>query len=270
MNTLHLPDFVLPEQFDLGNYALALLVAVMAVFAVGGIFRLCFGRGSMINGAFSSAIAIISIYAIAILVYRLETRFNIFFDALPFISVTEKYLIVFPILEVSFEVLCAEIVRMLVLAFLMNLLETWLPKGKGFFSWFGFRFLSLFIALSLHYFINLILNSVLQEQVLSTAPLILLGVVVVSFLLACLKVIIGGLLAFIHPLLSVFYLFFFRQNIGKQLLRAMLTTLFLGALVYALNALSYTAIPLVTVAVATYLPAIILGLIIWFVLSKFL
>lgn len=270
MNWQHFPDSILPEQFDLGNYLLALLVAVLAVFAVGGIFRLCFGRGSIINGVFSSTIAIISIYAITLLVYRFETRLNILFDALPFVSVSREYLTVFPILDVSFEVLCAEIVKMLVLAFLMNLLETWLPKGKSIWSWFGFRFLSLSIALSLHYCINLLLNSVLQENILSTAPLILLGVVMASFLLACLKLIIGGILAFINPLLSIFYFFFFRQDIGKQLLRAMLTTLFIGALVYALNVLSYTAIPIATVAVATYLPVILLGLIIWFVISKFL
>ena len=270
MNAQQFLDSLLPENFNPGNYALSLLIAVLAIMAIGGLIRLCCGEGSILNGAFSSTIAIICIYATAILIYRYETRLNILFDALPFITVSKDYLLVFPILDVSFEILCAEIVQMLVLAFLMNLLETWLPKGKGFFSWFGFRFLAMAIALSLHYCANLLLNSVLQENALTTAPLIILGVVIVTFLLACLKLIIGGILTFIHPLLGIFYAFFFRQDIGKQLLRAMITTLFIGALVYALNALSYTAICIASVAVVTYLPVILLGLILWFVISKFL
>lgn len=263
-------DAILPSDLDLGNYALALLVAVLAILAVGGIFRLGFGKGSVLNSAFSSTLAIVSIYATAILVYRFETRFNIFFDVLPFISISGDCLSIFPILQVPFTTLCAEIVKMMILAFLMNLIETWLPKGKGMWSWFGFRFLAIAIALVLHYSARLVLNSLLQEQILINAPLVLLGIIMTAFLLACLKVIIGGILAFIHPLLAVFYVFFFRRHIGKQLLRAIFTTLFLCALLYGLNTLNYTTISVATVAVVTYLPAILLGLVLWFVISKFL
>lgn len=270
MNTQTFLDTLIPNNFDPGNFSLSVLVGILVLLAIGGIFRLGFGQGSVLNKAFSSAIAITSIYAIAILIYRYETRLNIFFDALPFISVTGDVLHIFPILEVSFSVLCAEIVKMLILAFLMNLLETWLPKGKGMWSWFGFRFLAISIALSLHYCASLLLNSLLHENVLTTAPLILFGIVMTTFLLACLKVVIGGILAFINPLLAVFYVFFFRQDIGKQLLRAMLTTLFFCILVYALNSLSYTAISIATVAVVTYLPVILFGLALWFVIAKFL
>ena len=270
MNTQNFLDTILPVNFDPGYYFLSILVGILVLLAIGGIFRLGFGRGSVLNKAFSSAIAITSIYAIAILVYRYETRFNILFDALPFISVSGDILHIFPIMEVSFTVLCAEIVKMMILAFLMNLVETWLPKGKGMWSWFGFRFLAISIALSLHYCASLLLNSVLQEDVLTAAPLILFGVVMTTFLLACLKVIIGGILAFINPLLAVFYIFFFRKTIGKQLLRAILTTVFFCILVYALNSLSYTAISIATVAVVTYLPVILFGLALWFVIGKFL
>lgn len=270
MNTQNFLDIILPDGFDPGIYFLTLLAAIAAILAIGGIFRLCFGKGSIINGAFSSAIAIASIYAVSILVYRYESNLSFLFDTLPFVSVSKDHLTVFPIMDASFQEICSEIMKMMVLSFLMNLLETWLPKGKKLLSWFGFRFLALSIAICLNYCINLLMNAILQENILAIAPLILLGIVLLTFLLACLKLIIGGVLSFINPLLGLFYGFFFRQDIGQQLLRAMITTLFFTVAVYTLNALSYTAIPIAAVAVATYLPIILLGWALWFIISKFL
>ena len=105
---------------------------------------------------------------------------------------------------------------------------------------------------------------------MTVAPLILLGIVVVAFLLGCLKLLIGGALTFINPLLGLFYTFFFKQDIGKQLVRAMVTTLLLTALVYVLNYLSYTGISIAAVTVITYLPVILLSLALWYIVSKFL
>lgn len=270
MNIQSFLDSILPERFDPGNYFTCLLIAIGAILAIGLIFRLCFGRGSLINGAFSSSIAIASLYAIAILVYSFGTNLNVLFDALPFVAISGDQLTVFPIMSASFQEICSEIMNMMILAFLMNLLDTLLPKGKKMWAWIGFRLFALTIAISLHYCINLILNSVLQDNVMAIAPLILLGVIVLTFLLACLKLIIGGALSFINPLLGLLYGFFFRQDIGQQLLRAMVATLFFTVLVYTLNALSYTAISIATVAVITYLPIILLGWTLWFIISKFL
>ena len=59
-------DIVLPESFDVTAYVMHLLVAIVAIFVVAGIFRLSLGKGSMINGAIASAVAILTIYVITV------------------------------------------------------------------------------------------------------------------------------------------------------------------------------------------------------------
>lgn len=263
-------DIVLPANFDPTKYFTNILIAIIGILVAVGIFRLCFGKGSLLNAAVSSSIAILSIYVINVLIYSFGSKLQILFDPLPFVSVSEDYLTVFPIFDAPFSAICKEIVDLMILSYLMNLLETWLPKGEKVWSWFGFRFLALALAVCLNYCINLFMNTVFQENTLETAPLILLGIVVVAFLLGCLKLIIGGALTFLNPLLGLFYAFFFSKEIGKQLRRAMATTLLLTALVCVLNYLSYTTISIAAVAVLTYLPIILLGLILWYVIAKFL
>lgn len=263
-------DIVLPANFDPAQYFMNLLIAIIGILVVVGIFRLCFGKGSLLNAAISSSIAILSIYAINVLIYSFGSKLQILFDPLPFVSVSEDYLTVFPIFDASFPAICKEIVDMMILAYLMNLLETWLPKGEKIWSWFGFRFLALALAVCLNFCINLFMNSVFQESTLESAPLILLGIIAAAFLLGCLKLIIGGALTFLNPLLGLFYGFFFSKEIGKQLRRAMFTTALLTALVCVLNYFSYTAVSIAAVAVLTYLPIILLGLILWYIIAKFL
>ena len=53
-------------------------------------------------------------------------------------------------------------------------------------------------------------------------------------------------------------------------MRAMITTLLMTILVCVLNYLSYTAVSIAAVAVVTYLPVILIGLIFWYIISKFL
>lgn len=263
-------DIVLPANFDPAKYFMNLLIAIIGIVVIAGIFRLCFGKGSVINSAISSAIAILSIYVLNVLIYSFGTSLQVLFDPLPFVTVSEDYLTLFPIFDASYREICKEIVDMLILAYLMNLLETWLPKGDKIWSWFCFRFLALAMALCLNFCLNLLLISVCQENILEIAPAILLGIILIAFLLGCLKLIVGGALTFINPILGFFYSFFFSKEIGKQLMRAMITTLLMTILVCVLNYLSYTAVSIAAVAVVTYLPVILIGLIFWYIISKFL
>lgn len=259
---------ILPATFDPAKYFMYLLFAIFGVFVVVGIFRLSFGKGSLLNSSISSAIAILCIYVIDVLIFSYGSELQFLFSPLPFVSISEEYLTIFPIMDASLQEICKEIVNLLVLSFVMNLLEMWLPKGKKVLSWFGYRFLALAISLCLYYCADLFLNSVFQGNILDVAPLILLGTVLVAFTLGCLKLIVGGALAFISPFLGLFYTFFFSRAVGKQLRRAMATTLVLTVMVYALNYFSITSIAIASVALMTYLPIILIGLVIWYVIGK--
>lgn len=263
-------DIILPTTFDPAKYFMYLLIAIAGIFLVVGIFRLSFGKGSLLNSAISSAIAILCIYVVDVLIFSFGNKLQFLFKPLPFVSISDEYLTIFPIMDASLQEICKEIVNLLVLSFVMNLLEMWLPKGERIWSWFGYRILALAISLCLYYCVDLFLNTVLNGNALDVAPLILLGVVLVAFTLGCLKLIIGGALAFINPFLGIFYTFFFSKAVGKQLRRAMATTLLLTVMVYVLNYLSFTSVSIAAVAVMTYLPIILIGLLIWYIIGKFL
>ena len=263
-------ESTLPENFDLSRYFLSLVIAIIGILIIGGIFRLCLGKGSVLNAAISSAIAILCLYIINVVIYSFGKNLSILFTPLPFVTVEGDYLNIFPIFDASLPAICSELINMIILSFLMNLLETWLPKGKKVLGWFCFRFLSLTLAICLHYCINIFLNSVMNETILALSPVILLGILLLAFLLGILKLLVGGALAFINPFLGLFHTFFFKNDIGKQLRRALVTTVILAFLVCVLNYFSYTSIYIASVAIITYLPAIIFALILWYVIAQFL
>ena len=260
----------LPDGFDPSRYFISILVAIVSILILGGIFRLCFGKGSVINGAFSSAIAILCLYVINVVVYSFGSNLQILFAPLPFVEIGDGCLNIYPIFEADFTHICQQITSMLILSYLMNLLEHWLPKGNKIWSWYSFRALSLLLAICLNYCVNMFLNSVLPTGVWDRAPMILLGVLAAAFCLGVLKLLIGGALAFINPFLGLFYTFFFSKVAGKQLLRAIITTLLLTLLVCAMNHYGFTSIVIASVSILTYLPVIILGLLLWYVLAKLL
>ena len=262
-------DRALPEHFNATEYFTYILIAMAGVLIIGGTIRLCLGKGSVVNGAVSSAISIFNLYVISILLYSFGGHFQLLFSPLPFVEITNGTLKIFPFFNATFQEICKEILDLLVLAYLMNLLENWLPKGDKVGGWFCFKILALVLALCLNYCINLLLNNVLPANVLNSAPVILLMVLMVSFLLAILKLIITGL-AFLNPILGIFYTFFFSKLIGKQLYKALLTTTVLTALVIVLNKLAYTSIIIASVAFLTYLPVILLAILMWYVLEKVL
>lgn len=263
-------DIILPENFDPARYFLNLLIAIVSILIVTSILRLCFGKASIFNSAIYSALAILCIYAITVLIYALGDNLDIIFSPLPFVSVSEENLVIFPIQDASFREICREYVNMTILAYLMNLLETWLPKGNKVWDWFGFRFFALVLAVCLHYCFNIFLHTVFQESILLLAPLGLLAIVMVSFLLAYIKIMAGDKAGFLGPFLGMFHNFFFNKDQGKQLRRAMLTSLLLLVVVYVLNYLSYSTISLATVAIIAYLPVIFFGLTLWYIVAKFL
>ena len=101
----------------------------------------------------------------------------------------------FNILNADFNSLCSHVLDMVILAFLMNLLDSWLPQGKKLLSWYFFRFLSVVLAICLQYVINMLLAVLVPQGFGEYADMILLIVLVASLLLGALKLIVGGALA---------------------------------------------------------------------------
>ena len=166
--------------------------------------------------------------------------------------------------------ICGQLLNMIILAFLVNLVNGWMPKGKKLLGWLFFRCLNVVLAMLLHVIVNAILNAFLPEGLLIWAPVILLGILVISLLTGALKLVVGAALSTINPLIAVLYTFFFASFIGKQISKAMLTTAIISAMVYALNYFGILSVFIGVAALAAYLPLIIILLALWYIVGHLL
>ncbi|MBQ8769141.1 MAG: hypothetical protein IJZ15_05815 [Oscillospiraceae bacterium] len=261
-------ESVLPEGFQLETFlksALFLLVGI-AVFSVLG--RFVFGKGSVLNRSVSSAISILFIYVITIVIHSLGVDLKFLLSPLPFIQIDGDYLRFLIYDKSMYPLICNQLLTMIILAFVANLADSWLPKGKNVFSWFFFRCLSVIIAMVLHLIANAVLEAFLPEGLLTWAPVVMLGLLVLMLLVGSLKLLVGAALSTVNPLIGALYTFFFANIIGKQISKAVLTTAILAGIVAALHYLGIAAIYIAASALVVYIPFILILLLLWYLVGR--
>ena len=79
---------------------------------------------------------------------------------------------------------------------------------------------------------------------------------------------VGAVLTTINPLLAVLYTFFFASVLGKQVSKAILTTVFAAALVAALNYFEILVVYVGAAALAAYIPLLLLLLVLWYIIGR--
>lgn len=261
---------ITPEGFNAYQFVQFTGILVVGVLAIALIGRLVFGKRSALNHAVSAAIAILCIYVVNVVVYSTGLQLQQLLSPLPFVTIDQNYLQIVNLLSMELPQICPIVLDMVILAFLVNLLDSWLPTGKNLFSWFFFRILSVVLGICLQYIVALVLGILVPDGLAEIVPMVLMGVLLASLLLGVLKLLVGGALGFINPLLGLFYTFFFANTVGKQLSRAILTTALLTGLVCLLSYLSITSIYIASAALAAYLPLLIVVLVLWYVVAKLL
>lgn len=258
---------LVPAGFDILAFlkALGILIGLFLIVAVVG--RLFFGKRSVLNKSVSTAIGILFIYAITVVIHSYGIKLDFLVSPLPFISISADYLSIFSIVTADYVQICHHALKMIILVFLVNIVNGWLPEGKKFIGWLFFRCLSISIAMLLHAMVQNLLNAFLPEGLLTWAPVILLGLLIIMLAVGALKFLVGLLISTVNPLVGFLYTFFFANVIGKQLSRAMLTTLLFCGLVYALNQCGIVSIFIGSAALAAYLPLLIILLILWYLIG---
>lgn len=247
---------------------IAIVCAIFLVLSFLG--RMIFGKRSNLNHAISSAIGILSVYMLGVFLYGTSHILAGLLASLPFVAVHEGTMALFSFTGAEFQEICAMLVRTVVLAFLVNLLDTLLPKGKNLFAWLLFRLITVFLAVLCQGLITWISETYLPAAFIHYAPMILLGILVAMLLLGVLKVFVGIALATINPIIGALYTFFFSSLIGKQLSKAVLTTILLSLLVHGLNYLGYSVISLVGISLLPLLPVILVLLALWYLVNQVL
>lgn len=261
---------VLGSQDQVMSFLTLALVLTVGSLVFGFIGRFAFGKKSVLNQSVSSAIGILFIYAITVVIHSFGLNLKFLVSPLPFVSIQGEWLSIFNITQADFVTICGELLNMVILAFLVNLANSWMPQGKNLLTWLFFRVVSVALGMILFAVVNYLLTAFLPEGLLTWAPVILLALLVIMLLVGALKGLVGAVLVSVNPLIGFLYTFFFATLVGKMLSRAMLTTLILSALVYALNYFGITAIAIATAALVGYIPMLTLLLVLWFVIGKLL
>lgn len=256
-------------NLDIGAFlkGIGMLVAALLVLAIIG--RFVFGKRSALILAVSSAIGILFVYVVTILLGGAGDEFQKFIAPLPFVTIENDTMVLFNF-QSDYTVVCTQILSMIILSFLMNLADGWLPTGKHILSWVFFRCLGVVIALILHLVVTGLLTSHLPEGLVTYAPVILLAILVLMLLTGALKFLVGLVLTTVNPLIAALYTFFFANIVGKQITKAILTTAILAGLVLILQKMGIVMISIAVAALAAYIPLIILLLVLWYIIGKLL
>jgi hypothetical protein len=243
-------------------------ILVFGLLLISSLFRFIFGKKAQLNHAVSSAVEILCLYVINIVIYSLGLHWKLFLSPLPFMSIEGDYLHIMPVLSSDFSLVCGQVLKVVIIAFVVNILEAFMPKGKRLLSWYFFRLLTVMLAVGANYVVDLLISAFLPEAVFAMAETVLLWILVALVMLGSLKMLTGIALAFLDPIIGALYTFFFANVVGKQISKAVLTTAILAGIVAALHYLGIAAVYIASSALAVYIPFLIILLVLWWLIGK--
>lgn len=253
---------------DFDTFWKAALVLLLGTFLMSIFGRFVFGKRSALNNAVSSAFGILFIYAVTVVLRSAGSQFSPLIAPLPFVSISGDSMSLFNFIGAHYTTICSEVLSMIILSFLVNLADGWLPRGKNILSWVFFRCLTVVIAYLLHLIVVGLFATYLPEGIVTYAPVILLGLLVILLLTGALKILVGALLTTVNPIIGGLYTFFFATIIGKQVTKAVLTTAILSALVIGLHYLGVSVISITSAALVAYIPIMIVLIVLWYIVCR--
>lgn len=256
------------STFDFAGAMKFLALFVGLALLVTTLGRMILGKRSSLNHSVSSAMGILFLYAASMILYTfqpwsvLETL-----SPLPFMVFAGDHMMLISFQNGAFSVLCHELLSLIMLGFLYNLLDILIPKGKSLVTWYLLRFITIAAAMVLHVLLDWAFDTYLPEVLVTYAPVILLCILIGTMLLGVLNFVLGLLLAVFDPILGAIYTFFFSSIVGKQLTKAVVTTLIISAVFFFLGHYGYTLICVTEDALITYIPAGLAMLVLWYIIG---
>lgn len=261
----------LPAELDFMTVAQFLLFFAAASLVLGIIGRVVLGKRSSLNHSLSSVMAVLFIYTMTVVIYTFQPwNLDILLSPLPFVTFSDQYLIVHPITDLQFTALCSELLSLLILTFLINLVDSLMPAGEGVFSWLLLRLISLLSCFALHFAVCWAFRTYLPDVLVTYAPTILLGCLLVMLASGVISLIFGLVIAITNPFLGAMYSFFFSNVVGKQISKAIFTTGIICGIFWLLEHFGLVVILITPAALLTYIPLALALLVLWFLIGHLL
>lgn len=261
----------IPTEISLMSMLQFLLYFAAGNLLLGVLGRVVLGKRSSLNHSLSSVMGILFVYTATVVVYTFQPwNLKDFLSPLPFVNFYGDYIVLFPFAHGDIPAWCSGALSLIILAFLVNLLDTFLPKGKSVLSWYVLRFLSVGLSMGLHYLVHWAFNTYLPDILVSYAPMILLFLLIGLLFLGVINLILSVILAVVDPFFGAVYAFFFSNIIGKQLTKAVFSSIILGVVFYLMDLFGYTAIAITASALVSYAPLLAVLLVLWYLLGHML
>ena len=260
-----------PRSLDFISVAKFMLYFIASSLILGVLGRVVLGKRSSLNHSLSSVMGILFVYAATVIIYTFNPwNLEILLSPLPFVTFSEEYLIVLPVTDARFPVLCTELLSLVILAFLVNLLDTYLPKGNNIISWYLMRFITIALCMMLHLLVCWAFETYLPKFLVQYAPMILLGILLFMLLSGVLNLVLGLVIATVNPFMGAMYTFFFSSVIGKQISKAVFTTAIVTGVFFLLDWFGYTVVPIAAASLLTYIPLGLILLALWYLIGHIL
>lgn len=268
---LYTASTYLPAEIDFFSAMKFLFFFSVMSLVMGILARFVMGKRSSLNHAISSAMGILFVYVATIGIYTFRPwKLDVFLSPLPFVTLFEDFIVLSPIIDISLSLFCTQMLSLIILSFLVNILDTFIPKGNSILSWYIYRFITVALAMVLHLIVHWACNIYLPTGLVTYAPIALLGVLLSMLLLGVLNIILGIALTIMNPILGGIYTFFFSNIIGKQITKAVFSSVLICALFLLIEKMGYIVIYLSSSAIITCIPLILVLLILWHLLGHVL
>lgn len=243
---------------------------ILGILLLGSLSRFLFGKENQINLAITAAMEILCLYVLNIVICALGLEYRLFLSPLPFVNIASDYLFLFPILSAEFPLLCEHLLRLLLIAFLVNLIDGLIPQGQNLLNWTILRLITVAFSVAALYGSDMLLAAYVPQGVAAYAPTILLVCLFVLIALGSLKIFVGAALAFLDPIIAALYTFFFSNIIGRALARAMVSCLFISVLLAALDWLGIGVMHIAVSALTGCIPLLIIVVLLWYFVGRIL
>lgn len=261
----------IPAKLEFGASLEFIALFFVGVLVMGVMGRFAMGKRSGLNHAVSSAMGILFIYAVTVTIYIFQPHtLSELITPLPFVTLAGDYLIFLPVKEMALTFTCTQILSLVILAFLVNLLDTFIPKGENILSWYLLRFITVALAMGMHYLVHWAFNTYLPSALVTYAPAIVLVILLGSLLMGVINMVLGVALTMMDPIFGAIYAFFFSNIIGKQLTKAVFTTALILGLFFLIETLGYAIIALSTTVLGACVPLGLVLLVLWYLLGHVL
>lgn len=261
----------LPTEISFMTVAQFVLYFAAASLILGVTGRLVLGKRSSLNHSLSSVMGILFIYVVTTILYTFKPwNLDLLLSPLPFATFSDHYLIIHPITRLEFPALCSELLSLIILAFLINLLDNFMPNGDHIVSWFLLRLVTILTCFALHILVNWAFHTYIPGVLEEYAPVILLITLGVFVLSGVITLILGLVIAVTNPFLGAMYSFFFSNVIGKQISKAIFTSVILCVILYLMDYFDLIVIIIHAEALLTYIPLAIITLVLWFLIGHLL